>query len=293
MVMGWSPAREISASVGSQPHFPRRWGQTSVLRPASITAMTDVHPIAARGFSRGADTYARGRPDFPPAALDWLTDDLGLRSGKTALELGAGTGKFTPLLVKTGASVTAVEPAAAMLDLLVRDLPSVRALQGAAQHIPLPDSCADAVVCAQAFHWFASPEVLAEIRRVLQPGGVLGLIWNVRDQRVDWVAKLTHIMAPYEADAPRYDNGEWRHVFPAAGFGPLLERSFTHEHRGSPEQVIVERVASVSFIAALDEARRAGVLEEVRALIASTTELMGRATVAMPYITRAYWCRRD
>lgn len=254
--------------------------------------MSGVHPAAARGFGQGADTYVRGRPGFPPAALDWLRDDLGLHAGKMAVELGAGTGKFTKLLVETAATIVAIEPVAAMRERLVRDLPGVTALDGLAQRIPLPDASADAVVCAQAFHWFATAESLAEIHRVLKPGGPLGLIWNVRDQSTGWVAELTRIMTPYEGDAPRYDHGEWRQVFPATGFGPLSERSFPHRHVGSPEQVIVERVASVSFIAALEENSRSAVLDEVRALIAATPELTGRASVAMPYVTRAYWCRR-
>jgi len=257
-----------------------------------MPGMSDVHPAAAEGYSRGADTYVRGRPDFPPAALAWLREDLGLRAGKTAVDLGAGTGKFTRLLSETSADVIAVEPISAMRERLTRDVPGVTALQGEAQHMPLPDASADAVVCAQSFHWFASAESLAEIRRVLKPGGVLGLIWNVRDQSVSWVAELTRIMAPYEGDAPRYDHGEWRRVFPSPGFGELCERSYVHTHIGPPEQVIVERVASVSFIAALDEATRARVLDEVRRLIAATRSLAGQTRVAMPYVTRAYAIRK-
>jgi len=252
--------------------------------------MNDVHRTAAEGFARGADTYVRGRPDFPPIAMDWLREDLALGPGKTVIDLGAGTGKFTRLLTQTGAGVIAVEPVAAMLERLQRGLPSVKAVPGTAQHIPLPDTSTDAVVCAQAFHWFASAASLAEIRRVLKPGGVLGLIWNIRDESIPWVAELTRIMAPYEGNAPRYYNGEWRQVFPSPGLGPLHERTFAHAHTGSPEHVIVDRVASVSFIAALDERSRTSVLTEVRALIAATPELAGRASVNMPYVTRAYWC---
>jgi len=140
--------------------------------------------MATGGYSRSADSYVRGRPDYPPAALDWLRNDLGLEPGRAALELGAGTGKFTRLLIETGAAVTAVEPVGAMLDELRRALPAVFASQGTAQRMPAADASADAVICAQAFHWFASAESLAEIRRVLKPGGKLGLIWNVRDQSV-------------------------------------------------------------------------------------------------------------
>ena len=107
------------------------------------------------------------------------------------------------------------------------------------------------IVCAQAFHWFANPAALAEIHRVLKPGGMLGLIWNVRDESVAWVAALTRIMAPYEAGVPRYHSQEWRRLFPAEGFGPLRERHFPNSHSGPAEEVIVERILSVSFIAAL------------------------------------------
>lgn len=257
----------------------------------NIATMSVIHPAAAEGFTRGADTYVRGRPDFPPAALDWLRGDLGLGPGRMAVDLGAGTGKFTRLLAQTGADVVAVEPVAAMLSHLARDLPEVEAIQGDARRMPLANGIADAVTCGQAFHWFANREALSEIHRVLKPGGVLGLIWNIRDESVDWVRKLTGIMMPYEGDAPRYYNGEWRKVFPAPGFGELREREFAHAHLGPAEQVIVQRVASVSFIAALDDATRNGVLDEVRALIEQTPALAGRAEVSVPYLTRAYWCR--
>ena len=122
----------------------------------------------------------------------------------------------------------------------------------------------------QALYGSLPDEALAEIGRVLKPGGMLGLIWNVRDESVPWVAGLTRIMAPHEGDAPRYYKNEWRRVFPARGFGELSERTFSHQHVGPSDQVLVDRVASVSFIAALDESTRNGVLDQVRALIAST-----------------------
>jgi SAM-dependent methyltransferase len=223
--------------------------------------------------------------------LTWLLTDLKLRTGTTAVEIGAGTGKFTRLLAATGASVIAIDPLAAMLERLVTGLPSIAALRGQAQSLPLAPSSCDAVLCAQSFHWFASPAALAEIRRVLRPEGVLGLIWNVRDQSIDWVAKLTAIMAPYEGDAPRYDHGEWRRVFPARGFGALYEKSFAHSHVGSPERVIVDRIASVSFIAAMQVPEREHVLDQVRTLIAATPALAGKETVEFPYVTRVYWCQ--
>jgi SAM-dependent methyltransferase len=148
----------------------------------------------------------------------------------------------------------------------------------------------DAIVCAQSFHWFANAAALAEMRRVLKIGGALGLIWNVRDESVDWVAALTRIMTPYEGDAPRFGGGRWREVFPAEGFSPLIERRFAHAHFGPPERVIVDRVLSTSFIAALSAAERDKIAAEVRELIAATPALAGRAEVAFPYETRAFRC---
>jgi SAM-dependent methyltransferase len=250
-----------------------------------------VHPSASKGYGRGAETYARGRPDYPPEALDWLRNDLELGNGKRVLELGAGTGKFTRLLEATGASVIALDPVTEMIEQLVEQCPSIAAMRGQAENLPLASGVCDAVLCAQSFHWFASAASLAEIRRVLREGGLLGLIWNVRDQSVDWVKKLSGILAPFEGDAPRYDHDEWRDVFPAPGFGTLHERSFTHSHAGPPDQVIIDRVASVSFIAALDAPARERVLDQVRALIATTPVLAEKEIAQMPYVTRVYWCR--
>jgi len=257
-----------------------------------LLTMEVLHQAAALGFQAGTDAYVRGRPEFPDAALDWLQADLDLGPGKTVIDLGAGTGKFTRLLVRTGAEVIAVEPVPAMRERLRHDLPGVALFAGRAQQIPLPPTHADSVVCAQAFHWFADLESLAEIRRVLKPGGTLGLIWNLRDETVEWVAALTRIMSPYEGDAPRYYKNEWRRVFPAHGFSALQEHVFRHAHVGQPEQVILDRVSSVSFIAALDETTRRSVLDEVRLLIDATPALANKIEVSVPYETRAFSCRK-
>lgn len=250
--------------------------------------MTDVHGSAQQGFTREAKAYALGRPDYPDALLGWLSDELGVGSERQVVDLGAGTGKFTALLLRTGAQVTAIEPVAAMREQLSAALPDVKVLNGTAQAIPLVAHSLDAVVCAQAFHWFANERALAEIHRVLRPGGHLGLVWNVRDERVDWVAEVARIVERYEGGTPRFHSGEWRRAFAGAQFAPLRLREFSYQHVGPPEQVIVARNLSVSFIAALPDEQKQRVAEQLRELIAQHPDLKGRSEVAFPYRTEAY-----
>jgi SAM-dependent methyltransferase len=251
--------------------------------------MCQVHPSAAQGFAAAAGAYARGRPSYPAELLPWLTGNLGLGPGQTCVDLGAGTGKSTRLLAETGAEVIAVEPVAEMRDQLAAALPGIRVLEGTAQALPLAGAAMDAVVCAQAFHWFASTEALAEIHRVLKPGGRLGLVWNVRDESVDWVAALTEIFKPYGTGTPRYHTGQWRLPFTGSRFTELQETCFPYEHVGSPREVIVDRALSVSFIANLPAAERAKVEDRLLALLRHPA-LRGRETVAFPYQTHAYHC---
>ena len=124
-----------------------------------------IHAAAQSGFDADAARYARGRPDYPAEVTDWLRDSVELEPGKTIVDLGAGTGKFTRRLLATGARVIAVEPVAAMRQKLVADLPEIETLDGSATSIPLPDASVDAIVCAQAFHWFATREALSEMHR--------------------------------------------------------------------------------------------------------------------------------
>jgi SAM-dependent methyltransferase len=254
--------------------------------------MVEINRVALEGFGNAAPTYARGRPDYPQDLLTWLQRDLGLGPQTTVIDVGAGTGKFTRLLLRTGATVLAIEPVAAMRAELTAALPDVRAMPGTAQAMDLADGTSDAVVCAQAFHWFADEAALGEIHRVLQPKGRLGLVWNVRDKSVDWVAAISDIIQPYEGDSPRYHTGDWRRALASGLFSPLEETHYGYLHVGAPRQVIVDRFLSVSFIAALPDDERAKVEDRLLALIASHPQLSGRESVAVPYQTRAYRCTR-
>jgi SAM-dependent methyltransferase len=177
----------------------------------------DADEWAQRGSSFGAvaAAYAEHRPDYPADAVRWCVAPTGREvAGLRVLDLGAGTGKLTALLAGLGADVTAVEPDAAMLAELRRQVPSVRARQGPAEAIPLPDASVDVVLCGQSMHWFNLSLAVPEIARVLVPGGVLGAMWNSDDDRVAWVAGLRDVSE--EAASPTLS----RRRAEAASFGP-------------------------------------------------------------------------
>jgi len=245
-----------------------------------------IDAVAARGFARSAEAYERGRPDYPADAIAYLVSVLRLEPGRTALDLAAGTGKLTRRLAETGARVIAVEPVAEMRALLARSLPGVEALDGTAEAIPLTDGSVDAVAVGQGFHWFDGERALADINRVLRPGGRLGLIWNGRDQDSALQARLSSLLEPYRGAVPSYGSGRWRDAFEQTSlFGPLREEQFSWTHETTADG-LVDRFASVSFVAALPEAERVVLLERIRALAGPSGE------VALPYRTAVYWCER-
>lgn len=254
--------------------------------------MTGVHASAQQGFSTQAVTYAQGRPNYPRQLTGWLTETLRIDAQSTVIDLGAGTGKFTRLLSTLAPTLIAVEPVAAMGAQLAKLLPGVRLVNGTAESIPLESASADVLVCAQAFHWFSTEAALAEIHRVLKPEGRLGLVWNVRDESVGWVAAITEIITPYEGDTPRFHTGRWREAFTGAYFSEPDVTCFPYSHVGSPQEVIMDRFLSVSFIAALPAAEKANVTAQLRTLIDTHPDLRGRDTIAFPYQTQAYVCHR-
>ena len=251
-----------------------------------------IHGTAARGFTHAAESYERGRPDYPAEAVDWLVAGLSLGPGKVVVEAGAGTGKFTRLLVPAGARIIAVEPVAEMRRKFSALLPEIEVLDATAEAVPLPDGSVDAVVAAQAFHWFRGEESLAEFHRLLKPGGKLGLIWNRRDESVDWMAKLAQLVDRFEEGSPRYKSGEWRRAFAAtAFFGPLRHAEFGYVQTGTVDTV-VDRVASMSFIAALPTPARSRVLDEVRSLVLHHPATREGELVEIPYRTDVYIAER-
>jgi SAM-dependent methyltransferase len=264
--------------------------------------VSGIHDRARQGFGRAGTVaaYERGRPGYPAEAVAALVRVLGLAPGATVLDLAAGTGKLTRQLLGTGAGLLAVEPVAAMRDRLARALapgtggPAAWAgmVGGTAEAIPLRDGSLDAVTVGQAFHWFDGPRAVAELHRVLRPGGRLGLIWNVRDESRPSVAEIGAILDRHAGDAPRYRDGRWRAAFDVGdAFTPLTEQTFHHLHL-LDRAAVLDRFASISFIAALPDADRDRVLAEIDQVIDADPSLAGQDRVGLPYRTDLYWCRR-
>ncbi len=252
-----------------------------------------VHEVAATGFDSAADAYERARPSYPPDAVAWLTEQLRLGPGRVLVDLAAGTGKLTRLLTSTGAATTAIEPVEGMRRVLAAALPAVPVVAGTAEALPLADRAVDAVTVAQAFHWFDAEAAFVELARVIRPGGGVGLVWNARDRSVDWVDQLWTIMDRVERRAPWRDHDRWSDVAlgERAGFGPLRAATFWHTHRVTPDQ-IRDRIASVSHVAALAEADRQLVLDEITAVLATHPATAGRTELDIPYRVDAYASER-
>ncbi|HEY7633009.1 MAG TPA: methyltransferase domain-containing protein [Thermoleophilaceae bacterium] len=249
--------------------------------------MSEVHETASKAWGESADLYERARPEYPPEAIDFF-HELGLGPDGDVLDLAAGTGKLTRALIAAGARVTAVEPLAAMRQMLQQRLPEATVMAGTAENIPVQDESMDLVTVAQAFHWFDADTAMNEIARVLRPGGGLGAIWNVRDESVEWMAMIRELIESARSDTPSHQSGEWRKPFdsPGSPFEPLRVETFRHTQQVTRADA-VDVFASRSYVASLPADERDHLLERVAEQVPRTE------IVAMPYITELYWTRKS
>ena len=212
---------------------------------------------------------------------------LQIGSDSTVLDLAAGTGKLTKYLVPVSGLVIAVEPVAAMRDVLSSNVPEAETLDGTAESIPLSDGSVGAVIVGQAFHWFRGTEALEEIGRVLQPSGRLGLIWNVRDLATREQNGFEAIIAPYRGNKSTFRSGGWRTAFDQSSrFGPLHTGVFPHEHWVDRDG-LSDLVRSISYMGALPPAEWSSVLSSVEDLFDRLSA--GNVRVCLRYDTRVFW----
>ncbi len=227
-------------------------------------------------FGDAADRYDRARPSYPPAGAAWLVGPKPAR----VLELGAGTGKLTAQVVALGHEVVATDPDDRMLRLLQARVPGAHACSGAAERIPVASRSVDVVVAAQSFHWFDRARALPEIARVLRPGGVLAMVWNVRDEGIPWVRRLGRLIGTQEQERdPVRLLGDDRH------FGWVDSASYRH-WQDLDRAGLLDLVASRSNVAVMTPDEREQTLREVGEMYDGFGR--GHDGMRLPYVTRCY-----
>ena len=243
--------------------------------------MDETHLRRARSFGSVADAYRRARPGYPAAAVGWV---LEAAPGRQVLDLAAGTGKLTQAIIDAGGEVVAsVEPLDGMREQLAAVLPQVPALAGSAEAIPLGDSSADAVLVGQAFHWFDHERALHEIARVLRPGGMLGLFWNVRDDSVAWVRDLGEIAVGHDM-LSEIDGSDWDGLDRHPRFADRERRDFTNPEPFDAER-LVTWASSTSHFATMEPDERERTLAQMREFPGRHADLAGHERFDMPFVT--------
>ena len=219
-----------------------------------------------------AELYEAARPEYPQEAIDRLVAATRLGPGRVAVDLAAGTGKLTRRLLPSGARVVAVEPLAQMRAVLARTAPGAEVVSGTAEQLPLETGSVDAVTVGQAFHWFDAERALAEIARVLRPGGALALIWNIRDLADPVQARVNELLLPYRRDTPSEHEEPWRAVLDGMPeLAAAEEASFPFAQLLTVAELL-DRIASISFVARLDPDARAELLAQVREAVEGKEE---------------------
>jgi SAM-dependent methyltransferase len=238
--------------------------------------------LRARALSFGtvAAEYAAQRPGYPPDAVAFLVGD-----GGRVLDLGAGTGLLTAVVLDAGHDVVAVDPSPQMLGELAGRLPTVTTAVGSAEAIPVGDASVDVVVAGQAAHWFEPAPAAREIRRVLRPGGTLGLVWNSRDERVAWVGALGELITAESRDHEADQGVVHRFAEELSAGVDVLESVIVQQV--TPEDVVAG-IATRSYVALMDDVRRETFLAGIRTLLAEHPDTRGRTLLELPYVTRAY-----
>jgi SAM-dependent methyltransferase len=222
-----------------------------------------IDPVAAT-FERVAAEYDFGRPSWPDAAVE----SVRLPRDADVVDLGAGTGKLTRVLLRHFDRVVAVEPLDGMRALIP---PEATALAGTAEAIPLPDASADGVFCGEAFHWFDWPRALPEIARVLRPGGRLAMLWN-RGLEAPWPDEVAALLdrVSHSPGERRYSAFAWRDAFEGRPFEPLRHETFTNPEEISAD-ALVARIGSWSNFTTLPAAERESLLAELRSHMTEPT----------------------
>lgn len=234
----------------------------------------------AAAFRAGGKHYDAVRPSYPPAAIDFMVPG----HARDAVDIGAGTGIFTAMLLGRGLRVRAVEPSGDMLEVLHSRLPEVIAVEGVGERTGLEDSSADVVTYAQAWHWVDPMQASSEAARILRPGGKLSLVWNQLDVSVSWVHRLARIM--HAGDVHRPD------------FAPPLGQEFYAPESGQwtwtqqlTGEQLIELAKSRSYYLRASEATRARVESNLTWYLYEHLGHTEGEPITVPYLTHAWRAR--
>ncbi len=243
-------------------------------------------PLGRAGFETGSDVYERARPGYSTEVVEYLIAALGLGTGSTVLDLAAGTGKMTRRLLQVTRRCLAVEPSSSMLAVLSEAVAEATAVAGTAEAIPVASGTMDAVVVAQAFHWFDTQEAVAEMARTLRPGGGLALVWNERDERDPLVAELVRV-SKWDVCLPYPVGKDFSGTIDATSlFGRVDRRQFPFVQL-LDRATFVDQVASRSYVQVLEEPERGRLLGQVADLAATREE-----PIPVPYVADVFVAKR-
>ncbi|WP_067723322.1 class I SAM-dependent methyltransferase [Nocardia yamanashiensis] len=234
----------------------------------------------ANSFGAQAAVYDEHRPDYPIAAVRWALEPVAERGGVSVLDIGAGTGKLTGVLLAAGAGVTAVEPDVEMRGALEQRYPGVPTLAGTAESIPLPDDSVDAVLAGQAFHWFDLGRAIPEMVRVLRPGGVVAALWNGHDDSVEWVAELDRLSRSSVSTQRWNSDGLPEHPL----LFPFERKEFPHSQVRTAES-LTATIGTHSHTVVIPEKERADLLDRILDFLKSRPET-GGGEFELPMRTR-------
>jgi SAM-dependent methyltransferase len=237
---------------------------------ARIAGMDTARPTS---FGAWADEYDEWRPTYPDAAVDWLVPPRATR----VAEVGAGTGKLTDVLTGRGVELEVVEPDGRMLDVIRRRHPGLSTHEAGVAGLPLGDASVDAVLVADAWHWFPKTEAAVEVTRVLRPGGWLGCVWNVPVLRHDWEWRALRL-DPALQRPDDFDPLERLGL----STGVAEQRSFRWTWELTPRQWR-GFVSTVSHVRLLPEDECRAALEETARLVARACTAAGTATVPLTH----------
>ncbi|MBL8111572.1 MAG: class I SAM-dependent methyltransferase [Acidobacteria bacterium] len=236
-------------------------------------------------FSGKVDAYEKHRPGYPPGLYATLRDG-GLRPEHAIADIGSGTGISSKVFLDEGHDVWAVEPNAAMRAAAERTLgrdPKFHSIDGKAEATGLPDASVDWVVAGQAFHWFDLGPTRLELQRILRPGGVVAVFWNVRTTDTAFLAGYEALLLEYQTDysSIRHENAEQR----VAGFlgVPSVAWHILPWERKLPLDGLHGLLASVSYVVPPGDPRHGVMLSDLDALFA---EHQVDGTVTIHYETR-------